>query len=102
MKAPMTDAAAPGSPSDDTGVRPSGSFFGRRKGHRLRAHQADLIEQLLPRLALDIGVPSPPDVEAMFDPRADAVQKATAARSAHRSPWLAAPSVPLVVRQSVL
>jgi tRNA (guanine-N7-)-methyltransferase len=31
-----------------------GSFFGRRKGHRLRAHQAELIEQLLPRLALDI------------------------------------------------
>ena len=27
-----------------------GSFFGRRKGHKLRAHQADLIEQLLPRL----------------------------------------------------
>ena len=31
-----------------------GSFFGRRKGHKLRSHQADLIEQLLPRLALDI------------------------------------------------
>jgi tRNA (guanine-N7-)-methyltransferase len=74
MKAPMTDAAGPGTPSDDTGVRPSGSFFGRRKGHRLRAHQADLIEQLLPRLAVDIGVPSPPDVAAMFDPRADAVR----------------------------
>ena len=27
-----------------------GSFFGRRKGHKLRAHQADLIEHLLPQL----------------------------------------------------
>ena len=32
-----------------------GSFFGRRKGHKLRALQADLIENLLPRLALGIG-----------------------------------------------
>ena len=31
----------------------SGSFFGRRKGHKLRAHQADLVADLLPRLALD-------------------------------------------------
>ena len=31
-----------------------GSFFGRRKGHKLRAYQADLIESLLPRLALEI------------------------------------------------
>ena len=29
-------------------------FFGRRKGHKLRVHQLDLIEQLLPQLALDI------------------------------------------------
>jgi len=41
--------------SDDAAARPHGSFFGRRKGHKLRAHQADLIEHLLPRLALDIG-----------------------------------------------
>ncbi|MDB5572957.1 MAG: tRNA ((7)-)-methyltransferase [Tardiphaga sp.] len=32
-----------------------GSFFGRRKGHKLRAHQADLIAGLLPTLALDIS-----------------------------------------------
>ena len=37
-------------------------FFGRRKGHKLRVHQLDLIEQLLPRLALDIEGPG--DVEA--------------------------------------
>ena len=61
-------------PSEDSDGHQHGSFFGRRKGHRLRARQADLIEQLLPRLAVDIGVPSPPDVAAMFDPRADAVR----------------------------
>ena len=41
--------------SDDLSDHASfqGSFFGRRKGHKLRAHQADLIADLLPRLALD-------------------------------------------------
>lgn len=36
-------------------------FFGRRKGHRLRAHQAGLIGTLLPSLALDLreGVAEP-------------------------------------------
>jgi tRNA (guanine-N7-)-methyltransferase len=47
-----------------------GSFFGRRKGHRLRSHQADLIENLLPRLTFDIGGPSPADIGALFDPSA--------------------------------
>ena len=50
--------ASPG----DGATHPHGSFFGRRKGHRLRAHQADLIEHLLPRLALDIGAPGPSDL----------------------------------------
>jgi tRNA (guanine-N7-)-methyltransferase len=45
-----------------------GSFFGRRKGHRLRPHQADLIEKLLPRLTFDIGGGSPPDIATLFDP----------------------------------
>jgi tRNA (guanine-N7-)-methyltransferase len=54
-------------PSDDgTGSRPHGSFFGRRKGHKLRLHQADLIEHLLPRLALDIGGASLPDFASLF------------------------------------
>lgn len=43
-----------------------GSFFGRRKGHKLRAHQADLIATLLPRLALDIAVEAPRDLRALF------------------------------------
>jgi tRNA (guanine-N7-)-methyltransferase len=44
-----------------------GSFFGRRKGHKLRNHQADLIAHLLPRLVLDISQPSPPDLGSLFD-----------------------------------
>ena len=60
--------------SDDGAAHPHGSFFGRRKGHKLRAHQADLIEHLLPRLALDITGPSPPDLAGLFDSRADAVR----------------------------
>ena len=55
-------------------AHPHGSFFGRRKGHKLRLHQADLIEHLLPRLALDIAQPCPPDLAALFDPPVDDVR----------------------------
>jgi tRNA (guanine-N7-)-methyltransferase len=44
-----------------------GAFFGRRKGHKLRAHQADLIAQLLPRLSLDITSLGPADLAPLFD-----------------------------------
>jgi tRNA (guanine-N7-)-methyltransferase len=42
----------------DDGAMPhgQGSFFGRRKGHKLRSHQSDLIEHLLPRLSIDIRI----------------------------------------------
>jgi len=50
------------------------AFFGRRKGHRLRPHHAALIETLLPRLALDIAVPPPDDLAALFGSAADAVR----------------------------
>jgi tRNA (guanine-N7-)-methyltransferase len=59
---------------DGAAVHQHGSFFGRRKGHKLRLHQADLIEQLLPRLALDIGSAAPPDLAGLFDPPADDVR----------------------------
>jgi tRNA (guanine-N7-)-methyltransferase len=62
------------SAGDGAGVHTHGSFFGRRKGHKLRLHQADLIENLLPRLALDIAAPRPPDLTGLFDPPADAVR----------------------------
>jgi tRNA (guanine-N7-)-methyltransferase len=55
-------------PSDDGGkAHAQGSFFGRRKGHKLRSHQADLIENLLPHLALDITTPAPGDLAELFD-----------------------------------
>jgi len=55
---------------DGEGARQAGSFFGRRKGHKLRAHQAELIEHLLPHLALDIASAPPPDPAELFDPAA--------------------------------
>jgi tRNA (guanine-N7-)-methyltransferase len=61
-------------PSGEVAVHTRGSFFGRRKGHKLRSHQADLIEHLLPRLALDITAPSPSDLADLFDPPADSVR----------------------------
>jgi tRNA (guanine-N7-)-methyltransferase len=64
-----------GDASKDGIARPSqGSFFGRRKGHKLRAHQADLIANLLPRLALNIEDPAPADVAGLFDPEASDVR----------------------------
>ena len=46
---------------------PRGAFFGRRKGHALRAKQTALFDTLLPRLALDLTRPSPADLSALFD-----------------------------------
>jgi tRNA (guanine-N7-)-methyltransferase len=42
------------------------SFFGRRKGHKLRDHQARLVEELLPSLALDLAQAPPADLTALF------------------------------------
>jgi tRNA (guanine-N7-)-methyltransferase len=47
-------------------------FFGRRKGHRLRQHQSDLMATLLPRLAVDLD--SPADLSALFPFAADTVR----------------------------
>jgi tRNA (guanine-N7-)-methyltransferase len=43
------------------------SFFGRRKGHKLRDHQAGLMTTLLPRIAIDIAGAAPPRTELLFD-----------------------------------
>jgi tRNA (guanine-N7-)-methyltransferase len=43
-----------------------GGFFGRHKGHRLRAHQAELFETLLPALALDLNRLAPQPLAALF------------------------------------
>jgi tRNA (guanine-N7-)-methyltransferase len=62
------------SPDDDAAVHAQGSFFGRRKGHRLRIHQADLIKNLLPHLSLDISGPRPADIAPLFDPKVESVR----------------------------
>ncbi len=62
------------SPDDGAAMHRRGSFFGRRKGHKLRSHQADLIGQLLPRLALDITKPGPPGLAELFDPAVDTIR----------------------------
>src|SRR5260370_6640513 len=75
MSVATGDGAKRDAPSDDgVAAQPRGALFGRRKGHRLRAHQADLIEHLLPRLSLDIAGPSMPDLADLFDPRADEIR----------------------------
>jgi len=55
-------------------ARQSRAFFGRRKGHKLRLHQARLIDTLLPRLAIDIGRPAPADLRALFPVPVDEVR----------------------------
>ena len=42
------------------------AFFGRRKGKKLRPHQAGLLDTLLPRLALDLTIPPPADLRELF------------------------------------
>ena len=61
-------------PASDATVEAQRAFFGRRKGHKLRAHQADLIAHLLPRLALDITGPCCTDLARLFDRAIDDVR----------------------------
>lgn len=42
------------------------AFFGRRKGHKLRKRQMDLIDSLLPRLVLDLSDPAPRALNTLF------------------------------------
>jgi tRNA (guanine-N7-)-methyltransferase len=50
------------------------AFFGRRKGHKLRAYQADLISHLLPKLSLDIAGAPVADLNALFGAPVDRVR----------------------------
>ncbi|AUC93793.1 tRNA (guanine(46)-N(7))-methyltransferase TrmB [Bradyrhizobium sp. SK17] len=54
-------------PDDGATAHSRGSFFGRRKGHKLRPHQADLIDTLLPHLSVDISMPAPEALTELFD-----------------------------------
>src|SRR5580700_9712138 len=60
----------------DDNDKPDGrrGFFGRRKGHRLRPHQAGLVETLLPRLALDLGTAAPADLAGLFPMPVDEIR----------------------------
>ena len=51
-----------------------GAFFGRRKGHPLRARQMELFGALLPRLALDLTAPAPRDLADLFSVPVDHVR----------------------------
>ena len=51
-----------------------GSFFGRRKGHKLRPHQTDLIAHLLPHLSIDLDMPKPGRASELFDAPVESVR----------------------------
>ena len=51
----------------DIAEKRRGAFFGRRKGHKLKARQAALFDTLLPRLALDLGTAAPGDLCDLFN-----------------------------------
>jgi tRNA (guanine-N7-)-methyltransferase len=52
--------------SDDDDRAAARAFFGRRKGHRLRPHQSDLMATLLPRLALALDRAAPNHLAELF------------------------------------
>ena len=43
-----------------------GAFFGRRRGKRLRRHQSDALERLLPLLLIDPSKPPPAELSELF------------------------------------
>jgi tRNA (guanine-N7-)-methyltransferase len=49
------------------------AFFGRRKGHRLRPHQASLMAALLPRLAVVLDRPPAKNLAELFSQPPEAV-----------------------------
>jgi tRNA (guanine-N7-)-methyltransferase len=57
----------------DREPHPARAFFGRRKGHALRPRQAELIETILPRLALDINHPPSASLAALFPVTVDEI-----------------------------
>ena len=59
---------------DQTSPHRQTSFFGRRKGHKLRPHQAGLVDHLLPKLAIDIAAPPPHNLAELFAARIDGIR----------------------------
>jgi tRNA (guanine-N7-)-methyltransferase len=50
------------------------AFFGRRKGHALKPRQARLLDELLPRLAIDLDTPAPAKLATLFPTPVDGVR----------------------------
>jgi tRNA (guanine-N7-)-methyltransferase len=74
MNAPNSDREKRETEASDATAEARRAFFGRRKGHRLRVHQADLITHLLPRLAIDIASQRGDDLAFLFDKPVDNVR----------------------------
>lgn len=55
-------------------IDPKRAFFGRRKGHPLRARQTALFESLLPRLAIETDAGAPGDLRNLFAGGVDEVR----------------------------
>jgi tRNA (guanine-N7-)-methyltransferase len=62
----IKDAAVMHSKDNDKPDIVERAFFGRRRGKKLRAHQAGLIDTLLPQLAIDLTRPPPSDLREFF------------------------------------
>lgn len=56
------------------GLFATGAFFGRRKGKKLRPHQSELFQTLLPQLALDLRQLAPSNLTTLFPAPVIAVQ----------------------------
>jgi tRNA (guanine-N7-)-methyltransferase len=52
--------------TDDDNERALRAFFGRRKGHPLKARQAELFDKLLPKVALDLEKSAPTGLASLF------------------------------------
>jgi tRNA (guanine-N7-)-methyltransferase len=59
-----------GTGSGEKHDRSRGALYGRRKGKALRSHQTQLLDELLPRLSLDLSA-SVVDAQALFPPVSD-------------------------------
>ena len=59
---------------DDHAASRERAFFGRRKGHRLRSRQVDLMATLLPQLAIALDQPAPKNLAEMLSRPVEAVR----------------------------
>jgi tRNA (guanine-N7-)-methyltransferase len=69
----MRPRQEPSTAGERAGGRPR-RIFGRRRGRLLRPHQASLMASLLPQLALDLNVPPPPGLAALFAGPVEAIE----------------------------